>query len=534
MYDAASAAVALRTRSGAYTIAAYLRISQDDDTKDESGSITNQRALIRDYISSRSEFDGALLTEYSDDGVTGALTGRNGYQNLLRDADGGLVDCIVVKDLSRIGRDMLETDDMLMNRLVVLGVRFIAVGDNYDSFLHPLSNLELAIINLANQHYIRDLAQKSMSVKLMKMKRGEHMGVGPFGYVKSKTEKTGLVIDEEAAGYVRLIFSLAAEGNNFTRIAYILNAQGIPTPAAYKRERGLWQRDKQADYEFWTSGAVGSVAKNPCYTGTAVGYRTMTVVRGTKHTHQRPKSDWIVVPDAHPAIVSKAEFDRAHEAIKRRKRACAPVDHIFWGKMKCPACGRTMKRINPRNPAFKCYTRYYTDHCGCPNFTVSQKSAETVVLASVKALASVLIDREELRLAVLSRTGETRSETENAMRAEENAVRLMEESVTKHFTAFVSGKLSKDAFVRKKAIINDAIARKKEELERLRGRLRDVATGKGAVLERLAELKPLLTLERMDKELADLLIEKIIVRGENDMEIVWAGGWAGEQTGENG
>ncbi|MDR1246371.1 MAG: recombinase family protein [Clostridiales Family XIII bacterium] len=527
MLNAMTSGPAVYSRADTYTMARYLRISQEDDARDESNSITNQREIIRDYIASRNEFGGARLVEYKDDGLTGALTDRADYQRLFRDVERGDVNCIIVKDLSRIGRDMLEVDDMLMNRLVTLGIRFIAIGDGYDSFLHPLSNLELAVINLANQHYIRDLAQKSLSVKLMKLRRGEHLSMAPFGYVKSKTEKNKLAIDDEAAGYVRLIFSLAAEGNNFTRTAYLLNAQGIPTPAAYKRERGIrcsWRQENPGD-EFWTSGSVGMILNSLTYTGTSAGYRSATVIRGTKHTHSRPKDEWIIVPDAHPAIVSQAEYDRAHEAINQKRRADAPVDHIFWSKLKCPVCGRTMKRINPRNPAFKCYTRYYTDRYDCLNFTIPQAKLEAAVLSSVKALAAVLTDKEELRLAALTQIKETRADIENRIRSEENAVRVLEESITKHFTAFVSGKLSKDAFLSKKEAVNAAVARKKAELERLRDRHYTVTAGKSTIEERLSELRPLLTLDKLNRELVDILIDKIFVRDENDIEIVWADGY---------
>lgn len=156
----------------------------------------------------------------------------------MRDVESGAVNCIVVKDLSRIGRNMLEVDDLLMNYLVERNVRFISVNDNYDSFTHPLSVLELVAINLFNQDYIQDLGEKSVSSRLTKVKRSEFLGnYTPFGYVKSKTEKNKLVVDGEAAGYVRMIFSLAAEGRKLREIAGILNAQEIPTPSVYKRTR---------------------------------------------------------------------------------------------------------------------------------------------------------------------------------------------------------------------------------------------------------------------------------------------------------
>jgi hypothetical protein len=185
--------------------------------------------------------------------------------------------------------------------------------------------------------------------------------------------------------------------------------------------------------------------------------------------------------------------------------------------------------MNPRNPAFKCYTPYYTDLHSCPNVTVSQSKIEAVVLSSLKSLTAALIDREELRRDALSRERETKTELESMMQAENRAVRLMEESVTKNFTLLVSGTLTKEAFVSKKETINLAIARKNAELERLRERLRDVTDGKGAIEGRLAELRTLLDVETLDKGLVDLTVDKILVHGENEIEIVWAGAFGNGQ-----
>jgi DNA invertase Pin-like site-specific DNA recombinase len=170
-----------------YNIAVYLRISQDDKTDFETVSITNQRDMIKDFVDKHNEFSGLKtnLTDYVDDGFSGNSENRQAYQKMLKDANDGLIDCIICKDLSRIGRNMLDVDDLLMNRLTRLGVRFIAINNGYDSFLNPLPNLELGLISLANQYYSRDLALKSAAAKNIKSKKGEYLGFAPFGYKKS-------------------------------------------------------------------------------------------------------------------------------------------------------------------------------------------------------------------------------------------------------------------------------------------------------------------------------------------------------------
>jgi hypothetical protein len=360
------------------------------------------------------------------------------------------------------------------------------------------------------------------------------LGIPPFGYTKSKTEKGKLIVDGEAADCVRLIFSLLTEGNNFTQIAYILNAQGIPSPAEYKRERGFWHHRRQegSDYEFWTSGTVGNIVNNMQYTGAVAGFRSTTVCRGVKRTFQKPKDEWIIVPNAHEAIISKEDYDRALEVFRRRRRADAPVDHIFHGMVKCPACGRTMKRINPRNPAFKCYTRYYTDRYACPGFTVPQAKIEEVVLASLRAFAAVCIDREEMKLRLIGDCTVAKAELENRIKAGRDAVRLLEESVTKNFTLFASGSMTKEVFLSKKEVSNNTISRKNADTESLREQLAAVTSGKYEIEERLSDFNSLLTVEKLDKELVGRTIDKIIVHGEKEFEIVWKDN-TGTDTEEN-
>jgi DNA invertase Pin-like site-specific DNA recombinase len=520
-----TAAPAVYISAGTYTIAAYLRISHEDGN-DESNSITNQRDMIRAYIVSRGEFANARIVDYVDDGQSGESLNRRDYQRLMADAERGAVNCIIVKDLSRIGRNMIDTGDLLMNYLVARNVRFIAINNNYDSFLHPLSNLELAIINLANQHYNRDLAQKSVTSKLVKMKRGEYLSCWTlFGYMKSETEKNKIVIDAESAEYVRLMFSLAMDGNGISKIAVILNAQGIPTPHEYKKKHGVKGGWKTADpdYSFWYNTLVGRILNDIRYTGVAVNNMYKIKHPGTNRCLLRPREEWIIVPDAHEAIISETDYKRAHDAIRRERLNDAPVDHIFYGKVKCPVCGHTMRRANPLNPRFKCGTGCFTDHYGCPDFSIAQADIEKVVLASAKAHAAALVDREEIKLETLRRGDVSKAELEKRIRAEENNLRLMEESVTKNFTLLVSGKLTKEAFVSKKETINATIARKNAELERLRGEYEAVTAGKNTVEGRLSELRPLLTVENLDRELVDLLIDKILVHGEQEIEIVWAG-----------
>ena len=511
-----------------YTIAAYLRISDHDDAKDESNSITSQRAIIKNYISLQSEFAGADVIDYVDDGISGSHTERGAYQQLMADIGRGAVQCIVVKDLSRIGRDMIDVDDLLMNFLVVQDVRFIAINNNYDSLKNPLSNLELAIINLANQHYNKDLAQKSMSSKMIKMKKGEFLSCWAlFGYKKSTTERNKIVIDEESAEYVRLIFSLAMDGNFPSKIAQILNAQGIPTPSEYKKKHGIIGGWKTADPDFtyWCNALVGRIINDIRYTGVSVHNMNRVKQSGKRACLRRPKEEWIIVPDSHDAIVTSTEFEAAHKAIRKEKLSDVPIDHIFHGKVKCPVCNRTLKRTNPLNPWFKCKSKYYTDHYDCPDCTIFQAVIEDIVLESIKVYANVMVDQEEMKLAAIQQEGISKAEIEGKIKLESKAIKTLENSITANITALVSGKITQDVFLSKKETINTTLTKKNADLARLQEQLQALIEGKEAINQRLTELRPLLTVQKLDRELVDLLIDKVLIHGEKDIEIVWLNKW---------
>ena len=418
-----------------YVIAAYLRLSREDSVagSDESNSIKNQREIIWKYVAEQDDFAGASIVDYVDDGTSGSHTDREAYQRLLADVKRGDVDCVIVKDLSRIGRNMLDVDDLLMNHLVALGVRFIAINNGYDSFKHPLSNLELAIISLANQHYNRDLAVKSMSAKLIKAKRGEYLAHAPFGYKKSDTEKNKLVPDDEAARYVRLIYSLACEDRRMVEIAQILNAQGIPSPSVYKIRNGwknMWTQVIDPEYCFWTNGVVRKLIMNEVYIGKAVQNRFKVTEAGKNHTAPRPEDEWIVVPNAHEALVSESDFQKAQLILPKQKYPGKP-EHIFGNKVKCPACGHAMTRYTRQNPRFKCGTAKLTDHYDCKAYTILQSDIEKTVLTSIQVYAAVVLYREQLKLDMLEREKVSADELEQKIREESKVVQLLESSVTK-------------------------------------------------------------------------------------------------------
>ena len=511
--------------SGRYNLAAYYRISIDDGKDIETLSISNQRDLIKDFIANHSDFAGVNVIEYIDDGITGSHTDRKGYKCLMDDVENGLVDCIVVKDLSRIGRNLIDVDDLLMNHLVTLNVRFVAINNGYDSLTSPLSNLELAVINLANQHYNRDLAQKSISARITKSKNGEYLAHAPFGYKKCDKIKNKLVPDEEAAEYVRYIFSLAVEGKRSVEIAKILNTQGIPSPSVYKVNNGwanMWTQVIDPDYCFWRSNVVINLLKNEVYIGSVVAHKIKVVEPSGKKVATRPKNEWIVVPNAHEPLISEDDFKKA-QLVTTRKRYDSTPDKIFLGKIRCPFCGHAMICYSKHNPRFKCGTAKFTDHYGCRTHNILQENIERVVIPAVKAHIDILLDYEEMKLAQIRKGKVSAKSLECKIATETRAIENLEAQITKIFTSLASGKMTQDVFFQKKELINNSIERKRGDIEKWASQLHSITVGRTQTENAVAELKTFRTVEKLDREIVSLLIDKILIHSDKDFEIVWSG-----------
>jgi len=521
-------------RTNPITLAIYLRISQDDGNNLETLSITNQRDLVKNFIASHADFTDAKIVEYVDDGISGSHTDREAYKRLMNDVENGLIDCIVVKDLSRIGRNLIDVDDLLMNHLVTLNVRFVAINNGYDSFSSPLSNLELAVINLANQHYNRDLAQKSITARNTKSKNGEYLTTqAPFGYKKCDKVKNKLVPDDEAAGYVRIIFSLACEGKKTTEIAKILNTQGIPSPSVYKKSKGwadVWHNVIDPDHCFWTSGVVYKLLKHEVYIGSVVANRFKTIAPSSKRVATRPREEWIIAPNAHEALVSEEDFNKA-QLVTVKKRYHDEPGHIFGNKVKCPSCGHAMTRYTKNNPRFKCGTVKVTDHYGCKTHTIQQSEIERNVIPAIKAHADVLLDYEEMKLAQIKKSKATTKSLEAKIATEQKSIEALEAQITKIFTSLASGKITQEVFLQKKSSINDAIERKQLGIEKSAEQLRNLTEGRVRSEKVVAELKQFLVLEKLDRDIVNLLVDKILVHDEKDIEIVWCGGFGGSGAG---
>lgn len=337
-----------------YKAAIYVRLSKEDGdvsdaSKAESNSISNQKELIKDFLKDKQDI--VIVSERVDDGYSGVDFERPAFQLMLEDIKQGKVDCVVVKDLSRFGRNYIESGRYIEKIFPMLGVRFIAINDNYDSLTGKSQTDEIVIPfkNLINDAYCRDISIKIRSHLDVKRRKGEFIGSFTiYGYAKDEHDHNKIVIDEYAAGVVRDIYQWKISGMSQQRIADKLNDMGVLSPAEYKKSCGIkysanLQTKKQA---IWSAVAITRILTNESYTGTLIQGKVTTPNYKVKKTVIKDEEDWVVIPNAFEAIITKEQFDMVQEILKKDTRVAPDKKsvYLFSGIAVCGDCGRQMSR----------------------------------------------------------------------------------------------------------------------------------------------------------------------------------------------
>jgi len=327
----------------------YVRLSKEDGDKEESNSVTGQKDLIRDYLSRHPELRERDMKV--DDGFTGSNFERPGFQDMIAQAKAGKINCIVVKDLSRFGRNYLETGEYIERFFPFLGVRFIAINDHFDS-LHSRAESDELIVpfkNLINEAYCRDISIKIRSQLEVKRQRGDFIGsFTVFGYKKDPADHHKLVVDEFAADVVRDIFNWKLDGISSIDIASRLTSKGIPTPMDYKQSQGMRYTTafRVKERSEWSAGMILRILKNPVYTGVLQQGRVTTPSYKVKRFVQKPRDQWAVVENCHEPIIDRFDFETAQLVLAMDTRTAEngqPVD-LFSGMVYCGECGGAMIR----------------------------------------------------------------------------------------------------------------------------------------------------------------------------------------------
>ena len=384
--------------------AAYVRLSQEDGDRAESNSVVNQRQMIRTFVHDRSDL--TISGEYTDDGYSGVNFDRPGFIRMMEDIQAGKANCIIVKDLSRLGRNYVEVGKYLEIVFPSMGIRFISITDNMDTSCSQTDTEQFVIPFkiLFNDLYSKDISMKIRSQLEVKRKRGDFVGnFACYGYQKDSLDHNQLIIDPEAADVVRRIFNLKLQGVSAAQIADHLNRQGIMCPMEYKRNQGLniSTRFRMHDTAMWSPGTVLRILKNECYLGVMIQGKTTTPNHKSRKKVAKPESEWDRVEGTHEPIISRSQFD-AVQALLRRDTRTAPNQeslYLFSGYLQCGDCGRNMIR---RQRKYKNHTYgYYTcagyhNKSGCSSHMISEDKLYDAVLRAIQTQFAAIIELDRI------------------------------------------------------------------------------------------------------------------------------------------
>ena len=395
-----------------WSVAVYIRLSQEDNDnvgdKQESNSITSQKALLNEFIE---EHDDLIVYDtYVDDGYTGTDFNRPGFQRLLGDMRNGNINCVLVKDLSRLGRNYIEVGNYIEQIFPLFNIRFIAINDSVDSFKNPMSSNTILVPfkNLINDEYARDTSIKIKSALNGRKKKGEFIGAFPsYGYVKDEKDKHKLVIDEESAEIVRKIFEWKVnEGLGNLSICHRLNDMGVLNPTGYKNKK-LSQnynnsKMKKEDYS-WCPSTVRNILKNDVYIGNVTQGKRKVKSYKIHKIEKVPEEEWVTVENMHEPIIDKDLFEKAQKLGKVDTRVQNTGKLSIWaGILKCADCGRAMHKKYCKNTSGTVYEYYI---CGtyrkksnklCTKHTLKVEELENSVLEVIKLHIELLIDTENI------------------------------------------------------------------------------------------------------------------------------------------
>lgn len=381
----------------------YIRLSKEDlkKGKDDSNSVKNQRDLLGDfYRRHMDEFESAV--EYVDDGHTGTDANRENFQRLLADVMSGKINCVIVKDLSRFARNYSDAGSLIDNLFVQMGVRFISLAENVDSYLNPdsVSNIIVPITNVMNDNYCYQTSKKIRQVFDYKRRNGQYIGsFAPYGYIKDPKDKHQLIVDADAAEIVKRVYSMLLQGSSKRAIALYLNEHGIPSPTAYRRKKGLPVSSAVADDPMWGARMIHEILTNPIYTGDLVQGRRRVKSYKVHEIEAVPEEEWVTVPDTHEAIIDKKTFQNVQALLKRDTRTAPRKKelHLFSGFLRCADCGKSVTR-SPSGQSYRylCSTYKNRSRTACTMHAIKHERLELAVLFAIRQQVHLAVSYSEI------------------------------------------------------------------------------------------------------------------------------------------
>ncbi|MEE0742835.1 MAG: recombinase family protein [Blautia faecis] len=524
-----------------WIIGKYIRLSRADqdlmkkENKSESESISHQKALIQNFINDSSELKGSVQYEFFDDGYSGTNFQRPSFERLLEKIKKGEINCVIVKDFSRFGRDYIELGDYLERIFPFMGVRFISINDHYDSadYKGTTGGLDVVMKNIVYDYYSKDLSVKVKTAKYQKMKQGKYLGGHvPYGLMKDPKDKHKLIIDSEAAAVVREIFDMAIAKMRIIDMVRTLNERGVETPGQYYRRKhpGTKKFINSSDKACWTHANLRTILKQEMYYGAIVGHKRQGIGVGCKHTVSVPKEEQFIVEGRHEGIITKEEFLKAQEIFCEigEMKNVIPKTYPLYRKVKCGICGRAMSyKTYSRNGVtyryFTCpHAKEQTGEDGCCKRYVIEDNLNEIVWSVIRQL----LDMTDAFKQKLDKQNNV-SRQDNLILAEKLA-RLQQEKEKcesdrfANVDQFMAGQLDKEVYQRRRADLGRLAEKLDADIAEVDQKLKTAETVKDDSLSQaLGVMKKYSGVDELTQAMVQELIEKVVVTDPEHVEIVW-------------
>lgn len=520
----------------------YVRLSIENSGKDDDGdSIENQTSICKEYVEEHPDLK--LYDIYEDNGKKGTNFDRPEFNRLMDDIRAGKVNCVLVKDLSRFGRDYIEAGEYLEKIFPFLGVRFISITDGYDSLTAGDAEgaLMIPLKNMINDVYAKDISRKIITSFRARQEKGEYLpAFPPYGYVKSKTKAYRYEVDEEVAPYVRMIFEWKAAGVSHSEICKRLNDMGAVTPARRKVELGIWHAEKYK-HTIWHGRTIIDIMKNATYTGTLVyGRMPKSLYQGIK-CHRAKPDEWRCIPDAHEAIVSQELFDKVQKIFDERsermqkkwaesKQVRDKIVNLFVKRIYCGDCGKRMRFVKGNN-ALRDKNFYYTNYvCGgyldsgyrnCTRHSIRYQDVVDAVFAAMQVQMEYALNQEKM-MQKLRGTAKERNLIDqyvakvNYLTQELKKVNSRREGL---FESFAEGILDEEDYQYAKKSYDEEYASLEKQLSEAKSRKKELDGVLTANNEWLQAMHKVEDATELDQDLVNALVKKVLIYEDNRVEV---------------
>ena len=514
-----------------YRAALYIRLSRDDGDKPESDSVVNQKKLLTHFVESQPDIE--LGEIYVDDGFSGANFNRPDFQRMMTDLYAGKVNCVIVKDSSRFGRNASESGRYIGEVFPRLLVRYIAVNDAIDSGKSQgaaIDFLNNSMRGMINEYYVAANSENIRSTLNMERRRGDFIGsFAKYGYKKGPSDHHKLVIDEPAAENVKLIFKMYLSGMGIRAIVRYLNDNGIPNPSTYKKLNGMnFKARTIGDSSLWSDKTVRRTLQDEMYIGNMVQGKCQKINYKSKATRECPPEEWIRVRDTHEPIIDKDDFERVQQMLGKHVKGSAKSGSVdlFAGLLKCADCGHALIKKTNHNPD-KDYTYYRcSTHCKCKSacsaHTIRFERLYHCVLYCIQQMVDIAVDADEVIDEIRRNQAVAKStvDIEKQIQSQEQELDKVKNLLADLYPDFKSGLINADQYQINKEKYEQEQARLQANIDNLKASFAD-SDAPNKTNDFIEHFKRHGNIDALTRPILAELIDRIVVHQDGTLDITF-------------